>query len=73
MAAEKTRSNPREPGRLARLIPLLQWAPGYQHSWLRFDLIAGLTVTALVVPKALGYAVSPASRSNTACTPQPRG
>ena len=24
--------------------------------WLRFDLIAGLTVTALVVPKALGYA-----------------
>ena len=56
MAAEKTRSNPREPGRLARLIPLLQWAPGYQHSGLRFDLIAGLTVTALVVPKALGYA-----------------
>ena len=56
MAKEKTRSNPREPGRLARLIPLLQWAPGYQQSWLRFDLIAGLTVTALVVPKALGYA-----------------
>jgi SulP family sulfate permease len=56
MAPEKTRSNPREPDRLARLIPLLQWTPGYQRSWLRFDLIAGLTVTALVVPKALGYA-----------------
>ena len=27
-----------------------------QRSWLRLDLIAGLTVAALVVPKALGYA-----------------
>jgi SulP family sulfate permease len=41
---------------LTRFIPLLGWAPGYKSSWLRPDLIAGLTVTALVVPKALGYA-----------------
>ena len=41
---------------MARLIPLLQWAPQYERGWLRPDLIAGLTVTALVVPKALGYA-----------------
>ena len=37
-------------------IPLLQWAPQYERRWLRPDPIAGLTVTALVVPKALGYA-----------------
>jgi high affinity sulfate transporter 1 len=34
----------------------LQWVPQYERRWLRPDLIAGLTVTALVVPKALGYA-----------------
>jgi hypothetical protein len=38
------------------LRPLLGWAPRYERRWLRPDLIAGLTVTALVVPKALGYA-----------------
>jgi len=40
----------------ARILPILGWAPRYQRSWLRADLVAGLTVTALVVPKALGYA-----------------
>ena len=53
---EKPRTDRQGPNRLARFIPLLQWAPQYQRSWLRPDLIAGLTVTALVVPKALGYA-----------------
>lgn len=41
---------------MRRFVPILQWAPEYQRSWLRPDLIAGLTVAALVVPKALGYA-----------------
>ncbi len=41
---------------LARVLPILGWAPRYERSWLRPDLIAGLTVAALVVPKALGYA-----------------
>jgi high affinity sulfate transporter 1 len=56
MATEESRPNDREPSWLARLIPLFQWAPQYERGWLRPDLIAGLTVTALVVPKALGYA-----------------
>jgi MFS superfamily sulfate permease-like transporter len=34
----------------------LGWAPAYERRWLRPDLIAGLTVAALVVPKSLGYA-----------------
>ena len=43
-------------GRLARLLPVLQWAPRYQRAWLRADVVAGLAVAALVVPKSLGYA-----------------
>ena len=54
MASEK--ALPKHPGWAARFIPLLQWAPQYERGWLRFDLIAGLTVAALVIPKALGYA-----------------
>jgi sulfate permease, SulP family len=41
---------------VARVVPILGWAPRYRRGWLRPDLIAGLTVAALVVPKALGYA-----------------
>jgi SulP family sulfate permease len=41
---------------LSRFLPILTWAPNYQRSWLRGDLIAGLAVAALVVPKSLGYA-----------------
>jgi len=41
---------------LSRLIPILDWLPKYQRTWLRPDLVAGLTVAALVVPKSLGYA-----------------
>ena len=44
------------PSGLARMLPILAWAPRYQRSWLRPDLIAGVTVSALVVPKSLGYA-----------------
>jgi SulP family sulfate permease len=47
----------REGGRgIGRFLPILEWAPRYQRAWLRPDLIAGLTVAALVVPKSLGYA-----------------
>ena len=39
-----------------RLVPALGWLPGYRRKDLRFDVIAGISVAALVVPKALGYA-----------------
>ena len=45
-----------EPSGISRYLPILQWAPTYERKWLRLDLIAGLTVGALVVPKSLGYA-----------------
>ncbi len=41
---------------MARLLPILGWLQRYERSWLRPDVIAGITVAALVVPKALGYA-----------------
>jgi len=36
--------------------PVLAWLPGYQRSWLRFDLVAGLTVCAILVPEGMAYA-----------------
>jgi high affinity sulfate transporter 1 len=39
-----------------RAWPVLSWVPGYQRSWLRFDVIAGLTVCAILVPEGMAYA-----------------
>jgi sulfate permease, SulP family len=35
---------------------MVGWLPDYRREWLRGDLAAGVAVTALVVPKNLGYA-----------------
>lgn len=40
----------------AGLVPILGWIRTYDRRWLRGDLIAGVTVAALIVPKNLGYA-----------------
>ena len=39
-----------------RFIPIIGWIRSYERSWLRSDLIAGVAVAALIVPKNLGYA-----------------
>jgi sulfate permease, SulP family len=39
-----------------RSVPIFRWVPGYHRGWLRGDLIAGLTVWAVLVPEALAYA-----------------
>ena len=41
---------------IRRVLPIADWLPRYDRSWLRGDLMAGIAVTALVVPKNLGYA-----------------
>ncbi len=51
-AAEKHR----EPNIFQRYMPVLQWLPQYQLSWLRSDIVAGLTVWAILVPEAMAYA-----------------
>ena len=44
------------PGGLARFLPIVGWLPGYPARWLRFDLMAGLTAAAVVIPQAMAYA-----------------
>jgi SulP family sulfate permease len=41
---------------IRHLLPILTWLPGYDRAWLRGDVAAGVAVTALIVPKNLGYA-----------------
>jgi SulP family sulfate permease len=40
----------------ARVLPVLDWLPRYDRRLLRGDIVAGIAVTALIVPKDLGYA-----------------
>ena len=44
------------PSRIARLAPISQWLPRYDRSALRGDVLAGIAVAAMIVPKDLGYA-----------------
>src|ERR1700752_4776095 len=37
-------------------VPIVEWLPQYDRRWLRGDVAAGIAVTALIVPKNLGYA-----------------
>jgi len=37
-------------------LPILHWLPRYRREWLRSDLVAGITVWAVLVPEALAYA-----------------
>jgi len=45
-----------KPALFVRWIPALSWLKSYQKEWLRFDLVAGLTTAAVVIPKAMAYA-----------------
>ncbi len=38
------------------LLSLPDWIHGYRREWIKQDLIAGATVAAIVIPKALAYA-----------------
>ena len=42
--------------RLTQLIPIIDWLPRYQVTWLWPDLIAGITLAAYAVPVAMAYA-----------------
>jgi SulP family sulfate permease len=45
-----------EPSGIARFLPIAMWLPNYDRAWLRADVIAGLSVWALMVPSTMGYA-----------------
>ena len=38
-----------------QLFTILDWLPGYKARWLRFDLLAALSVWALLVPQGIAY------------------
>jgi high affinity sulfate transporter 1 len=37
-------------------LPIAGWLPHYQPGWLRFDIVAGITLAAYAVPVSLAYA-----------------
>jgi sulfate permease, SulP family len=41
---------------VAAWLPIVAWLPRYERAWLRDDLLASLTVWALVVPQSIAYA-----------------
>ncbi len=49
-------SAPERPDRLERWFPGVAAARGYQRSWARPDVAAGLTVGAMLVPQSMAYA-----------------
>jgi SulP family sulfate permease len=40
-----------------RTLPVAPWIADYQLSWLRPDLIAGITVAVLLIPQSMAYAL----------------
>jgi len=38
------------------IVPLFDWLPAYRKEWFRGDVMAGLTTSAVVIPKAMAYA-----------------
>ena len=42
--------------RIKSFLPILDWLPKYKKEWLRWDVIAALTVWALLVPEGMAYA-----------------
>ncbi len=41
---------------MTRWLPILDWSRTYDRRWLRGDIVAGIAVAAMIVPKDLGYA-----------------
>lgn len=41
---------------LGKVFPMRTWLATYRKEWLRFDVVAGLTTAAVVIPKAMAYA-----------------
>ncbi len=42
--------------RIIPYIPIISWLPKYDRKWLRFDLLAGLTLAAFAIPDGMAYA-----------------
>jgi sulfate permease, SulP family len=48
---------PTKPGVVAQVLPIVGWLRTYETTWLRADILAGLTLWGICVPEAVAYAV----------------
>ncbi len=56
LGTELDESDDERGGPRVKILQIADWLPSYKRANLRFDVIAGVSVAALVVPKSLGYA-----------------
>jgi SulP family sulfate permease len=56
MAAAAKNKIKMQANHLDKYLPILKWLPRYDRSWLKADIIAGLTLWGLIVPEAMAYA-----------------
>lgn len=42
---------------MKKFLPILEWLPNYQKSWLAGDISAGLTVGIMLIPQGMAYAM----------------
>jgi SulP family sulfate permease len=54
MATKRVRERSEET--VESLLPVTKWLPRYDRSWLRLDVVAGITVVASVIPEGMAYA-----------------
>jgi SulP family sulfate permease len=52
---ERTTNTP--PTLIERTVPIVRWLPSYERRDLRADVIAGFTISALLIPQGLAYAL----------------
>ena len=41
---------------LQYFVPILEWLPKYNFRLLRYDILAGITITSLAIPQGISYA-----------------
>jgi sulfate permease, SulP family len=41
---------------IRKLVPIVEWLPGYKITYLKWDLIAGITMAFFVIPTSMAYA-----------------
>src|SRR5262245_22498313 len=56
MEAPSTSASVNAPSRWRSLVPAAQWLSGYERRWLKFDIVAGITLAAYAVPVSMAYA-----------------
>jgi Sulfate permease and related transporters (MFS superfamily) len=51
--------------KIKELIPILEWLPNYNSSRLKGDFIAGITVSIILIPQGIAYALIAAYLQST--------